>query len=190
MNGKIKWLRDKLRSQELQGMIVSNPLNINYLIGIDAEGILLITLRENIFITDSRYIEAVNRILTIDDEIIVVDKKNISKEDYANYFMFCENVGFEEKYVTYEEYKKMLQTYRVNLTETEGIIESERVIKDEIEIKRIEKACQITDKCFEHLKTFIKKGMSEKEIAFEIERFMKVNGAEDVSFDPIVASRS
>lgn len=188
MNIKIKWLRDRLRTQNLQGMIVSNPVNIKYLTGIKAEGILLITLKENLFITDSRYVEAVNTILTIEDEIIVNDKKNLTKDDYAGCFMFCENVGFEEHYVTYAEYKDLLQRYRVNLTETEYIIESQRVIKEEREIKYIEKACEITDKCFEHLKSFIKIGMTEKEIAFEIERFYKTNGADGVSFDPIVAS--
>ena len=109
MNVKIKWLRDQLKSQNLQGMIVSNPVNIKYLTGIEAEGTFLLTLRENIFITDSRYVEAVNSILTIDDEILVNDIKNLSKEDYASFFMFCENVGFEEKYVTYAEYKDLLQ---------------------------------------------------------------------------------
>ena len=188
MNIKIKWLRDKLRTQNLQGMIVSNPVNIKYLTGIEAEGVLLITLKENLFITDSRYVEAVNTILTIEDEILVNDKKNLSKDDYAGFFMFCENVGFEENYVTYAEYKDLLQRYRVNLTETEHIIESQRVVKEEREIKYIEKACEITDKCFEHLKSFIKIGMSEKEIAFEIERFYKTNGADEVSFEPIVAS--
>lgn len=188
MNIKIKWLRDQLRTQDLQGMIVSNPMNIKYLTDIEAEGILLITLKENVFITDSRYVESVNSILTIEDEITVNDVKNLSKEDYAGYFMFCENVGFEENFVTYAEYKKLLQRYRVNLIETENIIEAQRVIKDEKEIQYIERACQITDKCFEHLKKFIKIGMTEKEIAFEIERFYKTNGADDVSFDPIVAS--
>lgn len=188
MNIKIKWLRDRLRTQNLQGMIVSNPVNIKYLTGIEAEGTLLITLKENLFITDSRYVEAVNTILTIEDEIIVNDKKNLTKDDYASCFMFCENVGFEEHYVTYAEYKDLLQRYRVNLIETEYIIESQRVIKEEREIKYIEKACEITDKCFEHLKSFIKIGMTEKEIAFEIERFYKTNGADGVSFEPIVAS--
>lgn len=188
MNIKIKWLRDRLRTQNLQGMIVSNPINIKYLTGIEAEGILLITLKENLFITDSRYVEAVNTILTIEDEIIVNDKKNLSREDYAGFFMFCENVGFEENYVTYAKYKDLLQRYRVNLTETEHIIEGQRVVKEEREIKYIEKACEITDRCFEHLKSFIKIGMTEKEIAFEIERFYKTNGADGVSFDPIVAS--
>lgn len=188
MNIKIKWLRDRLRTQNLQGMIVSNPANIKYLTGIEAEGTLLITLKENLFITDSRYVEAVNTILTIEDEILVNDKKNLTKDDYAAFFMFCENVGFEENFVTYSQYKDLLQRYRVNLTETEYIIEGQRVIKEEREIKYIERACELTDKCFEHLKSFIKIGMSEKEIAFEIERFYKTNGADGVSFDPIVAS--
>lgn len=188
MNIKIKWLRDRLRTQNLQGMIVSNPVNIKYLTGIEAEGVLLITLKENLFITDSRYVEAVNTILTIEDEILVNDQKNLSKDDYAAFFMFCENVGFEEYHVTYAEYKDFLQRYRVNLMETEYIIESQRIIKEEREIKYVEKACELTDKCFEHLKSFIKIGMTEKEIAFEIERFFKENGADGVSFDPIVAS--
>jgi len=185
---KIKWLRDRLRTQNLQGMIVSNPVNIKYLTGIEAEGELLITLKENFFITDSRYVEAVNTILTIEDEILVNDKKNLNKDDYASFFIFCENVGFEEYFVTYAQYKELLQKYRVNLMETEHIIESQRIIKDEREVKYIEKACEITDKCFEYLKNFIRIGMTEKEIAFEIERFYKTNGADDISFDPIVAS--
>ena len=188
MNIKIKWLRDILKSQSIQGMVVSNPVNIRYLTGIEAEGTLLITLKENIFITDSRYVEAVNSILTIEDEILVVDKKNLISEDYSSFFMFCENVGFEEYYVTYAEYKELLQKYRVNLMETEHIIEGQRVIKDDLEIKYIKRACEITDKCFEYLQSFIKIGMTEKEIAFEIERFYKTNGADGVSFDPIVAS--
>ena len=108
MNIKIKWLRDRLRTQNLQGMIVSNPVNIKYLTEIEAEGVLLITLKENFFITDSRYVEAVNTILTIEDEILVNDKKNLTKDDYAAFFMFCENVGFEENFVTYAEYKVSL----------------------------------------------------------------------------------
>lgn len=188
MNIKIKWLRDIIKTQNLQGMIVSNPVNIKYLTGIEAEGILLITLKENIFITDSRYVEAVNTILTIEDEILVNDKKNLTKDDYASFFMFCENVGFEEHYVTYSEYKDLLQRYRVNLMETENIIETQRIVKDEIEIKNIEKACEITDNCFEYLKRYIKIGMTEKEIAFEIEKYYKTHGADDVSFEPIVAS--
>ena len=189
MNFKIKCLREKLKALNLQGMIVSNPINIKYLTNIDAEGVLLITRKENIYITDGRYIEYANRQLTIDDEIIVSDVKSFIKDDYENFFMFCENVGFEEKYVTYEQYKRIQQLYQCNnLVETEGIIEKLRIVKEEEEIENIKKACEITDRCFEHLTSFIKKGMTEREIALEIEIFFRKNGAEGVAFNPIVAS--
>ena len=189
MNTKIKWLRDKIRLLDMQGMIVSNPVNIKYLTNIDAEGVLLITRKENIFITDGRYIEVANSTVTIDDEIIVCNIKDISKDDYENFFNYCENVGFEENYITYAEYKEYIHKYKINnFEETESIIEKQRMIKDEEEIRNLRKACSITDDCFDHLKEFIKIGMTEKEVALEIERFFKLNGADGLSFDSIVAS--
>ena len=189
MNNNIRWLRDRIKMQNLQGIIISNPVNIKYLIGLDAEGILLITPKENIFITDGRYVEAVNKTLTIDDEIIVYDMKDLSKDDYENFFLFCENVGFEEEYVTYAKYKSFLQRYKINsLNETEGIIEKQRMKKDPHEIELIKKACEITDNCFLHLKSYIKVGLTEKQIAQEIENFFIENGADGVAFETIVAS--
>ena len=62
MNSKLQWLRNKMNSLDMQGMIISNPLNIKYLTNIDAEGTLLITRKENIYITDGRYVEQVHSI--------------------------------------------------------------------------------------------------------------------------------
>ena len=86
MNPKLQWLRNTMSSLNLQGLIISNPINIKYLTNIEAEGV---------------YIEHVHSILTLYDEIIVYDINDVSKDDYENFFMFCENVGFEENYVTY-----------------------------------------------------------------------------------------
>ncbi len=189
MNMKIEWLRNKLKSLNMQGMIISNPINIRYLTGIDAEGLLLITRKENIYITDSRYIEAVRKVLTIGDDIIVENFSSIANDDYENFFMFCENVGFEEGYVTYSKYQEYMYKFKINnMIETEQIIEKQRCVKDKEEIEYIRKACELTDKCFEYLLTFIKKGKTEKEIAFEIKKYFMINGADDISFEPIVAS--
>lgn len=189
MNEKIEALREKLKSLDLQGMIITNPVNIRYLTNINAEGVLLLTRRENVYITDGRYMEAVNRALTIDDEIIVYDIRELSKEDYENFFTFCENVGFEEAHLTYAKYKEYMHKYKINnFEETEGLLEKMRISKKEDEIDCIKKACIITDNCFEHLKSFIKIGMTEKEIAYEIEKFFLSNGADGLAFDTIVAS--
>ena len=189
MNLKIKCLREKLKSLNMEGMIISNPINIRYLTNIEAEGILLITRKENVYITDGRYIEKVQRTLTIEDDIIITDIKNVSEYDYENFFMYCENVGFEEKYVTYYKYREYMHKFKINnLVETEDIIEKQRAIKDSFEINEVTKACELTDRCFEHLLKFIKKGMTEKEIAFEIEKYFKENGADELAFPSIVAS--
>ena len=188
MNSKMSKLREKLGLANLQGMIVSNPVNIKYLINIEAEGILLLTRKENIFITDGRYIEEVNSNITIEDEITVYDVKSLCMEDYENFFLFCENVGFEEKYVTYESYKKMMEMYKSNLIETEGIIEKIRGVKTGEEIEYIKKACELTDLCFSHLTKFIKVGMTELEIAMEIEKFFRESGTDGLAFPSIVAS--
>lgn len=187
MNSKIKWLRNQLVSLKLDGMLVTNPVNVRYLTGLSEEGILIIAPKENIFVTDSRYIESVNRKLTISDEIVAYDSRNLDKYDYENIFLLSENVGFEENYATYEKYKKYLQMYQVNLVETEGIVENQRIVKEDDEIECIKKACQITDNAFEYIIRNIKEGMTEKEVAFEIEKFMIKNGADSLAFDSIVA---
>lgn len=189
MNEKLRCLRNKIRTMDLEGMIVSNPVNIKYLTNIEAEGTLILARKENYFITDGRYVEDVNSTLTIQDEIIVNDIKDMSKEDFENIFLFCENIGFEEEYITYAQYKKYMYQYKVNnFVETEKIIEKQRAVKDEEEIRNITKACNITDKCFDYIINFIQKGMTEKEIANEIEKFFKENGADGLAFDIIVAS--
>ncbi len=189
MNYKIKCIREKMKLLNIQGLIITNPVNIRYILSIPVEGKILLTDKENIFITDARYIEEVNNFLTINDEFIIYDQKDLSDIDNQTFFSECENVGFEEEYVTYSQYENIVRIYRIkNMEETEKIIEKQRMIKDEKEISLIEKACQITDLCFEHLKQFIKIGMTEKQIAFEIEKFFIQNGADGVAFDTIVAS--
>ena len=188
MNEKIRLLRERLRSLKFEGMIVTNPISIKYLTNIENEGTLLITRKENIFLTYTMFLESVKSTLTINDEIIVADFRDVSKEEYENFFLFCENVGFEENYVTYKQYHYLKQKYRVNnLAETDNIIEKLRAVKTEDEIGKIEKACKLTDECFSHLLEYIKIGMTEKEIALEIEMFFKKNGAEGLAFDTIVA---
>ena len=188
MNAKLQWLRNKMASLDLQGLILTNPINIRYLTNIEAEGILLLTRKENIYITDARYIEQVHSILTLFDEIIVYDVHDVSKEDYENFFLFCENVGFEEYDISYAKYKEYIRKFKINnFVETEHIIEKQRMIKDQEEISNLEKACEITDNCFNYILSYIKPGMTEKQIANEIEEYYKQR-TDGLAFETIVAT--
>jgi len=188
MNSKMQWLRNKMASMNLQGMIVSNPVNIQYLTNLQAEGILVLTRKDNIYITDGRYLEYVNKTLTIFDEITVYDAKDLSLDDYQNFFLFCENVGFEETYLTYAKYKEYIRKFKINnFVETEEIIEKQRTIKDEEEIENIKKACEITRNCFKFIAEFLKPGNTEKQVARLIDDYFNEN-SDGPSFETIVAS--
>lgn len=189
MNQRIENIRRKMQKADLQGMIITNSSNLRYVLGFDVEGMIFITDKENLFITDGRYIEYANSKLTIDDDIAVVNIADLSTDDNLAFFADCDRVGFEEYDLTYYDYTNMVQKYRISeMVETNGIVEKLRIIKDDDEIRSLEKACLITDKCFEHLKTFIKIGMTEKDIAFEIYKYFIEHGADGLAFDSIVAS--
>ena len=112
MNRKMQWLRNQMLSLNLQGMIVTNPVNIRYLTNIQAEGTLLVTRKENIFITDGRYVEAVNSVLTIDDEIIVVDdgSKDKTLEKLIENFDLVEVPYNYIEYIKTKPYKRLFKS--------------------------------------------------------------------------------
>lgn len=189
MNERIKKLREKMQSENIDGFIIYNPVNIRYFTGLDIEGALLINRFENILITDGRYIEIANEFITISDEIIIHNIAHYYDEDYLNVFYDCNRVGFEDNFVTYSKYTTMLRVFRIKEAVDAGsLIEELREIKSEEEIRYIETACNITDECFLYLQNFIKIGMTEKQIAFEIYKFFIEHKAEGLAFDTIVAS--
>jgi len=61
-----------------------------------------------------------------------------------------------------------------------------RAIKTTAEIDAIERACALTDACFDHLVEFVEPGMTEEMVALELERFFRTQGAEGLAFEPIV----
>ena len=69
-----------------------------------------------------------------------------------------------------------------------NLIESIRLIKTDKEINIIKKAAKIADLAFEHILKYIKPGITEIDVATELEYFMRKQGASSSSFDIIVAS--
>jgi Xaa-Pro aminopeptidase len=76
----------------------------------------------------------------------------------------------------------------INLIPTIDLIESLRVIKESKEIEHISRASQLADRAFEYAKSIISPGISEIEIAWSIERYLRENGSQSIPFDVIVAS--
>ncbi|SHF02212.1 MULTISPECIES: M24 family metallopeptidase [Caloramator] len=179
----------KFNELNIDAALVYKDENRNYLSGFTGDdSFLFITKEKAYFITDSRYTEqAQNEVAGFEvleykppiyDFIkMLSDKHNIKR------------LGVEEdrmSFADYITYKEKLEG--VEIVKLEQTIEKIRMIKDEEEIKLIETAASIADKAFEHILNYIRPGVSEIEVALELEFFMKRMGASALSFPTIVAS--
>jgi Xaa-Pro aminopeptidase len=98
-------------------------------------------------------------------------------------------LGFEQdsvSYGTYLTYAAALQG--IDLIPTQQWVELLRMIKDAEEQRIMQEAADLADKTFSHLLEYVKPGLTERDIALEIEFFMRKHGASSSSFDTIVAS--
>lgn len=183
-------LRKEFAKNKLDAILVSSIPNIVYLTNYsgfskeEREAFLLITKNKQYILTDGRYVQAVKTLIP-DFKLIEISSKNpvskILKKLKSKHKI--KKLGFEEHNISFLEHEKLLSHFNdLNHFSLNNI----RSIKTQAEIAAIEKACELGDKAFKHILKYIKLGVSEKDLAFEIEFFIKKNGA-DISFRPIVA---
>lgn len=189
LNQRIDKTRAFIKENDIEAFLVIKPENIRYLSGFTGtSGQLLITQRINYLITDFRYIDQA-KMQCPDYEIVKQERKMI---DTIKDICLQENI----KYIAFEEEQmvfKMYETYYQALKPIKFIPSSQflttiRSIKDEEEITSLKKAVSLADEAFSHIIQYIKPGVREKEIALELEFFLRKKGAEAKPFDFIVAS--
>lgn len=184
MLSRVDRLRECLKDSE--SVLISSGQNIFYYSGFTSEDAnLLISHDKQLLITDSRYtIQA--REQAPDFEIIdsADGFKNILKRIPQSY------IGFEENYVSVNQYRKRQRDAgdEKTLVPMQKRIDALRQIKDDEEIRRIAEAERIGDEAFSYILDKIKPGVTEREIALELEFFMKKQGAAALSFETIAAS--
>ncbi|MBO1219052.1 MULTISPECIES: M24 family metallopeptidase [Mammaliicoccus] len=184
---KINKLREVMNEKGLEAVVILSPYNRRYLSGFTGtSGSLLITQDKSLLITDFRYIQQAND-QAQDFEVINQEGPMLSKINDLIKEGQYKNVGVESHLITYNEYQA-LNTDAVELSSIESVIETIRMVKDEFEIKQIQKAADIVDETYEHILKWVKPGMTENEVNNEMEMFMRSKGATCSSFDTIVAS--
>ncbi len=170
-----------LNKKDISAMIVTDRKNVYYLSGFyGTAGYLAITPHKKLLVTDFRYTEQAKAQAA---EYEVADIKDFKLED----FFGGETVAFENETISYAEYTALSKKIK-NLVCADGILRTMRSVKDPNETEYIKKAVSISDKAFEHILKFIKPGVTENEIAAEIEYCMRKLGAERTSFDTIAVS--
>lgn len=176
---------------ELDGVLIESPENRRYFTGFPSSaGILIAAKQGSVFLTDSRYIEAAKSQISCCE---VVEQKKLEEQLPALAEKFgCKNLAFETSRVTVARARKLAKMLGgVRLADddrADKIISQLRMVKTADEIEKIKAAQKITERAFEHILSIIKPGLTERDIAFELDFYMLKNGAEAVAFDTIIAS--
>lgn len=176
---------DKIRKlfADCEGVIVSGFANIFYYSGFTSEdATLVITKDRQILATDFRYIEQAKQQAPYFEIYDIANGLNKLFEGLKE-----EVFGFEENVVTVSEFAR-LQKFVKKLVPMSQKISYPRRVKDKFEIEKIAKAEELAKDALLNTLPKIKAGVSEREIAREIEFYMLRNGAEKTSFETIVAS--
>lgn len=173
--------------KNVDGALIVSPENRRYFTGFNAsDGFLFITKSGSVFLTDSRYIEAAkNKIICCE-----VEEQKGKLMDYAKRFN-CKVLAVEADRLTVTQLKnlrKALHGIKLTTVGTDKIIDSFRAVKNEAEIENICKAQRIAEAAFDHILGFIKVGVTEKEVALELDHYMLSHGADGLSFETIAIS--
>jgi len=186
-------LRTAIAERELDAFLISQPENLRYLSGFTgSSGWLLISEKNTILATDFRYVEQAKG--ESPDCEIVQTKRELSDwlPDLVSDLRW-RKLGFEANSTSFNTYHKLSEVAKARqvnlaLVPTTGIVEQLRSIKEPEELEFIKNAAALIDTAFEQAKALIRPGITEKEAAWEIEKFLRQEGSEGIPFEIIVAS--
>jgi Xaa-Pro aminopeptidase len=172
---------DRLRDTLEEPFLVTNPVNVHYLVGFkSSNAALLVDDSDVTLFADFRYATAARNV----DGVEFVETKRDLVGDLAG--RLSGRIGFESAFVTYAAYEK-LRAGGLDLVPRPGAVEAHRAVKDEQELDAIRRACAITDRVYERLaeETFV--GRTERDVAWTLEQLFHDEGSAG-AFESVVAS--
>nr|MBO2472051.1 Xaa-Pro dipeptidase [Bacillota bacterium] len=191
MKTRIEQLRALFAGAGIDGLLVTGATNRRYMTGFTGSaGMALITRDEALLLTDFRYIEQAAQQAPDYEVVRYDDPYAILNERLQRYK--GQRIGFESHHVTVHELENIKKAGGdappVEWVPVKGLVEQLRGRKSEEELALIQKAVDITDAAFTYILDHLRPGVTEKEIAWKLEVFMREQGADGLSFSPIVAS--
>ena len=187
---RLSALARQVEKRNLDAFLVSSEANRYYLTGWqgDAEsGFCLITKKENYYLTDARYSEHVTKATNF----IIVESNSgvdLSLERLVNKLKI-RSIGFESHDLSVFSNKRFKRHLKgAKLIGVDHMIEMMRSVKNDQEIFYIQNASAIANRAFKHIKKFIKPGMKEIDVTWELEKYMRMQGADGMAWSPFIVA--
>lgn len=199
--GRLERLGQRMKAEGLDAMFVTNPKNVQYLSSFvsmlpgevqsfgDPEGFVLVRSGQCHLLCDGRYIAGAQQLPGVTAHQIAspTTAKVIAEAIRQIVGAGDKRIGYERDALLYGDAIALMDALAdVSWVPGEGILAGLRVIKTPQEVELIRKAQAITGECFSHMVDFIRLGLTEKEVALEIDNYLRRH-SEGNSFSPIVA---
>ena len=181
----LETLREKLSDVNAEALLVTKPANVRYLSGFKSpqDGRVLVTLTDAWLITDGRYTAQAGEESRLGVEIVPKDWPAFVAERVGS-----RRLAFEAESVSYDLFETFAEKLPHKPLPTKGLVSTLRLRKTPQEIATLREAARLTDAAFTHILDFVRAGAREVEVALELERFLRLSGADGTSFETIVAS--
>jgi Xaa-Pro aminopeptidase len=172
----------RLQERVDRTLLVTNPVNVKYLVGFDSSNCALLVERDRVrLFTDFRYFESARAVVSV--EAVQTKRDTIGA---LGELLSGQRAAFEGvlPYTLYER----LRSAGVELSLAAPIVEELRAVKDDGELAILRNACAVTDRAFERLTEVQFTGRTERDVAWELVEIFHEEGAEQPAFEFIVGA--
>jgi Xaa-Pro aminopeptidase len=161
-------------------------VNVRYLTGFESSNaFVLVKHKDVVLLTDGRYAEAARQVEGV--ELAVVERDFLPGLAASLAELADSPVGFEADHLTVARHADLLST-GVQLVPVAGVVVALRAVKEPGELDEIRRAARIVDDVLARLPGESVVGKTEAQVAWWIVQAIHEEGADDVSFEPIVGS--
>lgn len=192
-------IRRALSAAGVDAVVIVNLPNITYLTNFAGSSAIVVLSHDAVeFITDSRYVTAVStlqesghacpglRLVTVDGSYDATLASVLGRSDWKR-------IGFEASHVTVARFRWLegalaRGAHAPELVAMDGLVELARVVKDAYEVEVFRHAGRMLSRVTEQVLGFARGGITERDLALEIDTAIRRAGFEKPAFETIVAS--
>ncbi|MCH8273817.1 MAG: aminopeptidase P family protein [Armatimonadetes bacterium] len=186
----ISRLRERMAEKGVEAALITHIVAVRWLTGFTgSSGFVILTPADGVFVSDSRYNEQAREQVTgLPVEIFATPVTAAEAIGAQAKRLALSKLAFEAEHVTFATHASWAEKMDgIELTAVEDLAGPLRMVKSPEEIEKIRHACGIADACFKHVQRLLQPGVTEYDIALDIEFYIRRQGAK-VAFDVIAIS--
>lgn len=186
---RINRLQQVMKDQQIDAVVLNSDINSYYFSGFTGSSRqIVLTQDEGFFYTDFRYGDQAHQEVQ-DHQISVVPQPLLTSTEEQLNALGVKKVGLEFSKINTANYLQLKNALpQTQFVDIDSHILDMRMIKDDVELSYFKKGMKIVDQTFTHILSYIKVGMTEKELALELDYTMKKFGAEGIKENHVIAT--